>query len=121
MESTALAKSFATKERRNRIAFLNDQLRVNGIGGKIVLTQGVVSLGEEMVKNLIDAMRKYTGWSKDTDPYGEHDFGIIALTESCKVYFKIDYYDAQLEFGSEDSADPGVTTRVLTLTLAEEY
>jgi hypothetical protein len=121
VESTEYSKSFTAKERSNRIAYLNDQLRVHGLGGKIVMTHGIANLGEEMIGSIIDAMRKFSDWSKDNDPYGEHDFGVIALTESRKVYFKIDYYDAQLEFGSEDPANSEVTTRVLTLMLAEEY
>ena len=37
-----------------------------------------------------------------------------------EVFFAIDYYDAALEYGSEDPADAGVTTRVLTLMLRED-
>ncbi|WP_174297426.1 DUF3768 domain-containing protein [Sphingomonas bacterium] len=36
------------------------------------------------------------------------------------VYFKIDAYDLALEYGSEDPADASVTTRVLTIMLAQD-
>jgi hypothetical protein len=54
------------------------------------------------------------------DPYGEHDFGSFEVTGH-KFFFKIDAYDIDMRFGSEDPADPTKTTRVLTLMLAEDY
>jgi hypothetical protein len=36
-------------------------------------------------------------------------------SKSPGIYWKIDYYDRYLTFGSEDSADPDKTTRVLTI------
>jgi hypothetical protein len=59
-------------------------------------------------------------FTDDNDPYGEHDFGSFGLCNR-KFFWKIDYYDPQLEYGSEDPTDPQKTTRVLTLMLAEEY
>ena len=37
------------------------------------------------------------------------------------IFWKIDCYDRDLKFGSPDPADENVTTRVLTVMLAEEY
>lgn len=36
------------------------------------------------------------------------------------VYFRIDYYDADLAYGSENPADANVTRRVLTIMLRED-
>lgn len=121
MDTITHAEQKTVGDRRKRIAELNDQFRMTGNGGKIVLTQGVASLGEEMVIKIILALRGHSDWSQDNDPWGEHDFGIIKLAEARKVYFKIDYYDARMEYGSDDPSDPEKTTRVLTLMLPEEY
>ncbi|MDO8240992.1 MAG: DUF3768 domain-containing protein [Candidatus Moranbacteria bacterium] len=121
MESTAHAQAPSITERKSRIAFLNDQLRKTGLGGKFVITGGVASLGDEKLAGVVNAMREYDTWSEDNDPHGEHDFGMLTLANSQKVFFKIDYYDTRMEFGSDDPADPEKTTRVLTLMLAEEY
>lgn len=121
MNETQPLRVSAANERKNRIAMLNDHFRMTGIGGKTVMTRGIANLGEEMVANVINAMREYSDWSPDNDPYGQHDFGVIKLAELQKVFFKIDYYDARMEYGSDDPSDPEKTTRVLTLMLAEEY
>lgn len=54
------------------------------------------------------------------DPHKEHDFGSFEIAGR-KFFFKLDYYDSAMEFGSEDPADPSKTTRVLTIMLASEY
>ena len=41
--------------------------------------------------------------------------------EALRHLFKIDYYDASMDFGSEDLADLSKTTRVLTIMLAEDW
>ena len=37
------------------------------------------------------------------------------------VWFKIDYYDLDLEYGSEDPADASITRRVITIMLPSDY
>ena len=37
------------------------------------------------------------------------------------IFWKLDCYDRDLNYGSPDPADESVTTRVLTVMLAEEY
>jgi len=63
---------------------------------------------------------EFTEFTRDNDPHGEHDFGSFHLAGH-HVFWKIDYYDERMESGSEDPANPGKTTRVLTIMLAEEY
>jgi len=45
------------------------------------------------------------GITSDNDPHGEHDFGSFELAGN-KFFWKIDYYDRRLKWGSEDPADP---------------
>jgi len=66
------------------------------------------------------AVQSFSNFTKDNDPHGEHDFGSIKI-EGETYFFKIDYYDLAMQFGSENSADPEQTTRVLTIMRADEY
>ena len=50
----------------------------------------------------------------------EHDFASILFRER-KVWMKIDYYDLDCEYGSEDPANASITTRVVTILLPEDY
>ncbi len=59
-------------------------------------------------------------FSGDDDPHGERDFGVFEH-QGQKLFWKIDYYDPTLSFGSEDPTDLSKTRRVLTMLLASEY
>lgn len=105
------------------IAELNDRLRTTFQSGRIMITSGVSALGEPMVARVLEAVRSFSDFTSDNDPHKEHDFGIVRV-EGTTVYFKIDYYAAgqdELLYGSENPADPAVTTRVMTIMLREEY
>ena len=106
--------------RTARIRDLNDAFRRTFRGGQVVLTRGVASLPAAEQTAILAAVRGFGASTADNDPDGEHDFGTLEHGEH-RVFWKIDAYDRDLEFGSPDPADPAVTTRVLTVMLAKEY
>ena len=83
-------------------------------------TRGIAALPEADQAAILDRVRTFEEFTPDNDPYGEHDFGAFEYGGH-HIFWKIDYYDAAMEFGSEDPADPYQTTRVLTVLLADEY
>ena len=106
--------------RRSLVCRLNDRLPRRHQGGRIVITAGVHALGAEFLEGALAAVAAFEGFNADNDPYGEHDCAGFTVA-SRRVLFKIDAYDTKLTVGSPDPADPAVTTRVLTVMLAEEY
>lgn len=109
-----------SQEHAVRIQELNDAFRRTMLGGRFILTVGIRSLGSDKVSQIVRSVQAYNTFTPDNDPYGEHDFGALDL-DGQKIFWKIDYYDRTLNFGSEDPADPAITTRVLTIMLASEY
>lgn len=103
-----------------RIRELNDKLRQTFTGGQIVMTAGVAHLDNQMKALVLNATRAFTDFDEGNDPHSEHDFGSFDIA-SQRFFFKIDYYNRQLDAGSDDPSDPAVTKRVLTVMLAEEY
>jgi Protein of unknown function (DUF3768) len=105
----------------NRVRELNDAFRTCGpVPGQWMLTRGVASMGAEFAVLATTAVRSFDGFTPDNDPYGEHDFGSFRLCGET-LFWKIDYYDPSLSYGSDDPADAAVTRRVLTVMLASEY
>ncbi len=102
------------------IAEINDRFRKTLIGGQVFMTQGVQALGDDAVARIVAAVRSFDRFDEDNDPHGEHDFGVLEHAGE-KLFWKIDYYDKTLTYGSPDPADPSKTTRVLTILLASEY
>ena len=68
---------------------LNDQLRVKGIGGEIVLSQSICHLGALFIARAITATQAYNEFTPLTDPVGEHDFGFMYVGKRL-VYWKIE-------------------------------
>jgi hypothetical protein len=107
-------------DRSAMIARLNDALRRQHRGGRVMITQGVQALGPEFVAQALAAVASFDRFDADNDPYGERDCAIMTVGAE-RLLWKIDYYDRSLSAGSPDPADPTVTVRVLTVMRAEEY
>lgn len=103
-----------------RIRVLNDNLRQMGIGGKIIISRSIAELDAMTQYCIMQAIRRFSDFTPDNDPYGEHDCAIVTF-EEYRVMFKIDYYDPSMTYGSEDPADPNKTARVMTIMFPEDY
>ncbi len=101
---------------------LNDSFRADGpkAAGQWMLTRGVRALGEDLIACVVAKVRAFDRFDEDNDPHGEHDFGAFEVCGQA-LFWKIDYYDVDLENGSEDPANAAITARILTIMLAEEY
>ena len=91
------------------------------VDGKVLITRGIAALSPLAQISILAAVRTFNAFTPDNDPYGEHDFGTINDAEAGRVYWKIDYYDTDYRYGSENPADSTATRRVLTVMLASEY
>ena len=81
---------------------------------------GIAALSVPEVATICGAMAAFDDFTKDNDPHGEHDCAVMQIGDH-RIIWKIDYYDRDRIYGSPDPANLAVTTRVLTIMLAEEY
>lgn len=115
-----LSAKAAGASRVETIRALNDAFRKRGAGGIAAVTPGIKAFGIDAVAEIVRTIRETDDFTAANDPYGEHDMGTLSYG-GAKIFWKIDYYDTELQFGSPDPANPDVTTRVLTIMLASEY
>jgi hypothetical protein len=124
-------------EKIERIRALNDAARQHpGVAGRATMTIGFAALAERDRHEAISQIIAFDQFDEGNDPYGEHDFGAVyrlntgewvqrrpgkedAISQT--IFWKIDCYDKELEFGSEAPWDDERTTRLLTIMLASEY
>lgn len=124
-------------EHLDTIRRLNDAARSNpGTASIANVTIGFQSLPDADRFAALAQIVSFTQFNGDNDLYGEHDFGAIyrlangAWTQerpsnekaiAATVFWKVDYYDISLTFGSDAPWDAQRTKRVLTIMLASEY
>jgi len=122
-----------------KVRQLNDQFRrsFDKELGQVVLTHLISDLQMSdfpIFRELIMKVRGFDSFDDPIDyslpledqeesnnPYGENDFGKVVLSDGQECFFKIDYYDKDLKFGSEYPDDPELTTRVMTIMFTSEY
>lgn len=114
-----------TTTRADMIALLNDRCRLGqDPTARLLVTRACLTtfasgstedgLGAQAA--LVSAVRahQFTGAGAAEKNRGRFSYRGI------EVFFSIDYYDLNLNYGSEDPADPGATTRVLTIMVRED-
>jgi Protein of unknown function (DUF3768) len=107
-----------------------------GLACTAVATAGFRSLSASDQSSVRELIETFDAFDEDNDPHGERDFGTIYQLgdgrwtterprvredERERVFWKLDYYDRDLQFGSEDAANPAQTRRFLTIMLSDEY
>ena len=102
------------------IARLNNDFRKSFIGGEVLLSAGIAAMSSEDKANIVSLVQNFDNFTPDNNPYSENDFGTFDYKGN-KIFWKIDYYDLNYEFMSENPADPNITRRILTIMLADEY
>lgn len=118
---------------REHCAQLNDELRIKGprraedtillshaLRAHIEADEGPTTFAERCFQLNREIAEYDFSQSIGDDPYGERDMGWIDFMGE-RVMFKIDYYDLEREYGSDNPADPAVTSRVMTIMLAADY
>lgn len=124
-------------EQLDTIRRLNDAARSHpGTASIANVTLGFQSLPDADRFAALAAIVGFSRFDEDNDPHGEHDFGAVyrlvtgiwtqerpndEKSISQTVFWKVDYYDNTLTYGSEMPWDARQTKRVLTIMLANEY
>ena len=107
----------------NKIAELNDKLRQNIFNpgkDKVILTHGVSNLPFDEQLRILIKVKEFNDFTPDNNPWAENDFGKLEHNNT-DYFWKIDYYNRDMDTGSDDASNPDITTRVLTIMRSDEY
>jgi Protein of unknown function (DUF3768) len=104
----------------SRIQYLNDNHRLQMPSGQVFLTAALAALEDRSKAKIIQTVRLFTAFTEDNDPHGEHDMAFFEV-DGTRCFFKLDYYDLTMQFGSEKPWRADLTKRILTIGLAEDY
>ena len=105
------------------IARQNDAFRKRlpeGGEGIIVQTTAVDNMGPSFVAACLNQIVTYDDFNEDNDPDGTHEMGFMDIMGH-KVWFKIDLYDENYQYGTPAPTDLSKTRRVLTILFPSDY
>jgi Protein of unknown function (DUF3768) len=98
-----------------------DILAAGSSWGRVVLTQGVLALGQSLLDDLLKSISEFDAFDEDNDPYREHDCAALKVAGKNFIW-KIDYFDSDYEYRAEHPEnDSPMTKRVLTIMTNFEY
>jgi len=119
-----------SEDHAKRVAQQNDQFRRwHCIGerkpgvfvpGQSVWTAAFEARDPEFKRAALEAIGAIKTFEAHNDPDGFHDFGAIEI-DGETVWFKIDHYDQNYHYGSEDPSDLKATCRVLTILFPSDW
>ena len=102
------------------IATLNDNFRRSFINGEVLLSAGIAAMSSEDKANIVSLVQNFNDFTPDNNPYSENDFGTFDYKGE-KILWKIDYYDLNNKYHSEDPSNPYITNRILTIMKVFEW
>lgn len=125
----AATPNLSTAQAATIIADQNDRFRKAAFGiavpgdiptGQTLMTAGVSGQPDAFRTALFEAIVTYDDFNADCDPHGWHEMGVMEI-DGQTVWFKMDLYDENYEYGSSDPTELRFTRRVLTILLPSEY
>ncbi|WP_162946854.1 DUF3768 domain-containing protein [Ruegeria sp. EL01] len=105
------------------IAQQNDAFRKRqpeGGEGMFVQTNAIDNMGPSFVAACLANTITYDDFTEDNDPHGTHEMGFMEIMGR-KVWFKIDLYDENYQYGTPAPTDLSKTRRVLTILFPSDY
>ncbi|TQF27431.1 hypothetical protein UNPF46_30675 [Bradyrhizobium sp. UNPF46] len=110
----------STQDRVRRVRHLNDAFRKTFAGGRMMMSASVAALPDMVKSAAWLKVSEFNKWDAGNDPHHEHDFFSFELCNRT-FFWKCDYYNNEMDGGSEDPSDPSRTVRVGLLMLVDEY
>ena len=98
-----------------KIRELNDRARTTFKNVQVMLALGIRARPEKEVSEILERVRTFNEFTPANNPYLENDCACFDYNGD-RIIWKFDYYSSSdMQYASDDPADPNKTTRVLTI------